>query len=80
MTLLVVRLLYSRGTTTLKRSAEFGRDQLMLADGSVALDRVDAASIRFPKPLGGPEVDLTYAKNYSWFLSRRRCRCCVHAG
>ena len=36
------------GASALKRSAKFGPNQLVLADGSIALDRVEAASIRFP--------------------------------
>ena len=39
---------FGRGAAALKRRAKFGPNQLMLADGSLALDRVEAASIRFP--------------------------------
>ena len=39
---------FGRGAAALKRSAKFGPNQLVLADGSLALDRVEAASIRFP--------------------------------
>ena len=46
-----------RKTAELKRSAKFGRNQLVLADGSIALDRVEAASIRFPA-LEDVSVDL----------------------
>ena len=45
----LVSVAFGRGAATLKRGAEFGVDQLVLADGSIALDRVEAASIRFPK-------------------------------
>ena len=40
---------FGRGAAALKRSAKFGKsDRSSLADGSLALDRVEAASIRFP--------------------------------
>ena len=42
----LVSVAFGRGAATMKRSAEFGRDQLVLDDGSIALDRVEAASIR----------------------------------
>ena len=45
----LVSVAFGGGAATLKRTAEFGKDQLVLADGSIALDRVEAASIRFPK-------------------------------
>jgi hypothetical protein len=44
----LVSVAFGRGAAALKRSAKFGRKQLVLADGSLALDRVEAASIRFP--------------------------------
>jgi hypothetical protein len=44
----LVSVAFGRGAAALKRSAKFGRNQLVLADGSLALDRVEAASIRFP--------------------------------
>ena len=37
-----------RKTAELKRSATFKAKQLVLADGSLALDRLEAASVRFP--------------------------------
>jgi hypothetical protein len=43
----LVSVAFGRGAAVLKRSAEFERNQLVLADGSLALDRVEAASIRF---------------------------------
>jgi hypothetical protein len=43
----LVSVAFRRGAAALKRSATFGRNQLVLADGSIALDRVEAASIRF---------------------------------
>ena len=45
----LVSVAFGGGAASLKRSAEFGDDQLVLADGLIALDRVEAASIRFPK-------------------------------
>ena len=44
----LVSVAFGRGAAALKRSAKFGPNQLVLADGSIALDRVEAASIRFP--------------------------------
>ena len=44
----LVSVAFGRGAAALKRSAKFGPNQLVLADGSLALDRVEAASIRFP--------------------------------
>ena len=44
----LVSVAFGRGAAPLKRSATFGQTQLVLADGSLALDRVEAASIRFP--------------------------------
>ena len=51
----LVSVAFGRGAAALKRSAKFGKPQygptgaaLVLADGSIALDRVEAASIRFP--------------------------------
>ena len=51
----LVSVAFGRGAAALKRSAKFGRPPyggagaaLVLADGSLALDRVEAASIRFP--------------------------------
>ena len=43
----LVSVAFGRGAAALKRSAGFGPNQLVLADGSLALDRVEAASIRF---------------------------------
>ena len=43
----LVSVAFGRGAAALKRSAKFGPNQLVLADGSIALDRVEAASIRF---------------------------------
>ena len=51
----LVSVAFGRGAAALKRSAKFGKARydhgaaLVLADGSIALDRVEAASIRFPK-------------------------------
>ena len=56
----LVSVAFGRGAATLKRSAEFGSDQLVLAHGSIALDRVEAASIRFPK-LKEVKVNLWFA-------------------
>ena len=70
----LVSVAFGRGAATLKRSAEFGPRQLVLAtdrsrwagwrrrasDRSIALDRMEAASIRFPK-LKEVKVDLRYA-------------------
>ena len=36
------------GASSLKRTADFANGQLVLANGSIALDRMKAASIRFP--------------------------------
>jgi hypothetical protein len=51
----LVSVAFGRGAAALKRSAKFGSNfpqfgptELVLADGSLALDRVEAASIRFP--------------------------------
>jgi hypothetical protein len=44
----LVSVAFGRGAAALKRSAWFEQTQLVLADGSIALDRVEAASIRFP--------------------------------
>jgi len=44
----LVSVAFGRGAAALKRSAKFGPNQLVLANGSFALDRVEAASIRFP--------------------------------
>jgi hypothetical protein len=51
----LVSVAFGRGAAALKRSAKFGKPiydptgaALVLADGSIALDRVKAASIRFP--------------------------------
>ena len=44
----LVSVAFGRGAAALKRSAKFGSNHLVLADGSIALDRVEAASIRFP--------------------------------
>jgi hypothetical protein len=44
----LVSVAFGRGAAALKRRAKFGRNQLVLADGSLALGRVEAASIRFP--------------------------------
>ena len=56
----LVSVAFGRGAAALKRSAKFGPNQLVLADGSLALDRVEAASIRFPA-LEDIHVDLGYA-------------------
>jgi len=59
----LVSVAFGRGAAALKRSAKFGKHrfqpaaELVLADGSLALDRVEAASIRFPA-LEDVEVDL----------------------
>ena len=39
----LVSVAFGHGAATLKRSAEFGQDQLMLADGSIVVDKVEAA-------------------------------------
>jgi hypothetical protein len=46
----LISVAFGRGAAALKRSARFGwgGTRLVLADGSIALDRVEAASIRFP--------------------------------
>jgi hypothetical protein len=51
----LVSVAFGRGAAALKRSAKFGKPiydpagaALVLADGSIALDRLEAASIRFP--------------------------------
>jgi hypothetical protein len=51
----LVSVAFGRGAAALQRSAKFGKPSygpagaaLVLADGSLALDRVEAASIRFP--------------------------------
>ena len=51
----LVSVAFGRGAAVLKRSAKFGKPSygpagaaLVLADGSLALERVEAASIRFP--------------------------------
>jgi hypothetical protein len=44
----LVSVAFGRGAAALERSAKFRRNQLVPADGSIALDRVKAASIRFP--------------------------------
>jgi hypothetical protein len=51
----LVSVAFGRGAAALKRSAKFGKRgygpagaALVLADGTLALDRVEAASIRFP--------------------------------
>ena len=56
----LVSVAFGRGAAALKRSAKFGPNQLVLADGSLALDRVEAASIRFPA-LEDVSVRLSFA-------------------
>ena len=56
----LVSVAFGRGAAALKRSAKFNRNQLVLADGSLALDRVEAASIRF-SALEDVTVNLNYA-------------------
>ena len=51
------------GASGLKRSADFANRQLVLAPGSIALDRVEAASIRFPA-LEDVSVNLGYALSH----------------
>ena len=59
-------------TAELKTSATFKAKQLVLADGSLALDRVEAASIRFPA-LEDVSVDLSDALSDSnGFTDARR--------
>jgi hypothetical protein len=68
----LVSVAFGRGAAALKWSAEFGRNQLVLADGSLALDRVEAASIRFPA-LEDVSVNLEYAlTNSKGFTDARR--------
>ena len=68
----LVSVAFGRGAAALKRSAKFGRKQLVLADGSIALDRVEAASIRFPA-LEDVSVDLSGALSDSkGFTDARR--------
>jgi hypothetical protein len=63
---------FGRGAAALKRRAKFGRKQLVLADGSIALDRVEAASIRFPA-LKDVKVDLGYTlRDSKGFTDARR--------
>ena len=57
----LVSVAFGRGAAALKRRAEFGGyrgARLQLANGSIALDRVKTASIRFPA-LEGVRVDLS---------------------
>ena len=68
----LVSVAFGRGAAALKRSAKFGPNQLVLADGSIALDRVEAASIRFPA-LEDVSVDLSDALSDSnGFTDARR--------
>ena len=75
----LVSVAFGRGAAVLKRSAKFGKPQygpagaaLVLADGSLALDRVEAASIRFPA-LEDVEVNLRGAlRDRSGFTDARR--------
>ena len=53
-------LLVKVGASALKRSATFWPKQLVLAPGSIALDRVEAATVRFPA-LEDVSVNLFYA-------------------
>ena len=78
----LVSVAFGRGAAALKRSAKFGKPSnvaygpagaaLVLADGSIALDRVEAASIRFPA-LEDIRVDLSGAlRDRKGFTDARR--------
>ena len=68
----LVSVACGRGAAALKRSAKFGPNQLVLADGSIALDRVEAASIRFPA-LEDVSVDLGFdLRDSKGFTDARR--------
>ena len=68
----LVSVAFGRGAAALKRSTKFRPNLLVLADGSLALDRVEAASIRFPA-LEDVEVNLGDAlSDINGFTDARR--------